>query len=120
MDFKLYAVRIFVADFDRACAFYGDTLGLECSFRSDEFGWAEFDVGGPRLGIERVAPDDAHGNALIGRFVGLSLQVDDIAEVYRRLGAAGVNFTAPPERQDWGGTLAQFTDPDGNELTLLG
>lgn len=117
---KLYAVRIFVRSWLEACDFYGTKLGLEERFRDDELGWAEYDIGGPCIGLERVAPEDSEGAALIGRFVGASLQVDDIASVYDELKRKGVQFTAPPEKQVWGGTLAFFKDPDGNELTLLG
>ena len=115
---ELHAVRIFVHDWDAACRFYGETLGLRERFRSDPHGWAEYDVGGAALGIERVDAADAASSALVGRFVGVSLRVDDI--VHRALAERGVRFTAPPERQAWGGTLAELADPDGNRLTLLG
>lgn len=117
---ELYAVRVFVRQWPQACAFYGETLGLTERFRNDDFGWAEYDLGGPCLGVERVAPGDAEGEALVGRFVGVSLRVDDIESLYQDLTAKGVEFTAPPENQAWGGTLAHFKDPDGNVLTLLG
>ena len=117
---ELYAVRIFVRDWEKACAFYGTILGLPERFRNDSFGWAEYDVGGPCLGIERVTPGDNESEALVGRFVGISLQVPDIAETYNALTQQGVVFSFPPEKQDWGGELAQFQDPDGNVLTLLG
>ena len=83
-------------------------------------GWAEYDLGGPCLGIERVSADDEEGSALIGRFLGISLRVEDIEATYARLKDAGVPFAQPPERQSWGGALAHFQDPDGNTLTLLG
>ena len=117
---KLYAVRIFVRQWPEACAFYGETLGLTERFRNDDIGWAEYDLGGPAFGVERVQPGNADGEALIGRFVGVSLRVDDIDATYEALKAKGVAFTAPPEKQPWGGALAHFRDPDGNELTLLG
>ena len=117
---KLYAVRIFVRRFPEACALYGETRGLAERSRNDDIGWAEFDLGGPCFGIERVRPGDAEGEALVGRFVGVSLQADDIDAAYDALTAKGVVFTAPPEKQPWGGALAHFRDPDGNELTLLG
>ena len=117
---KLYAVRVFVRRWPEACRFYGDVLGLEQRFRDDTAGWAEYDVGGPCLGVERVDDGDTDGDALVGRFLGISLQVEDIEAAHRRLAARGVRFTAPPERQPWGGWLAHFRDPDGNELTLLG
>ena len=117
---ELYAVRIFVRHWPAACAFYGGTLGLSERYRNDEVGWAEYDLGGPCLGIERVPVGDSEGEALVGRFVGVSLRVDDIDGVYRCLSDKGVAFPSPPERQPWGGSLAHFHDPDGNVLTLLG
>ena len=117
---ELYAVRIFVRRWPEACAFYKEALGLPERYRNDEVGWAEYDLGGPCLGVERVGTGDADGEALVGRFVGVSLRVDDIDGAYRSLKVKGVAFTAPPEKQVWGGTLAHFLDPDGNTLTLLG
>ena len=117
---KLYAIRIFVRNWSEACAFYGETLGLPERYRNDELGWAEYDLGGPCFGVERVQLGDSEGAALVGRFVGVSLQVEDIDAAYRSLRDKGVSFSAPPEKQDWGGSLAHFQDPDGNTLTLLG
>jgi catechol 2,3-dioxygenase-like lactoylglutathione lyase family enzyme len=117
---ELYAVRIFVRDWDAACTFYGEILGLSERFRNDELGWAEYDLAGPCFGLERVEPGDTESESLFGRFAGVSLRVDDIDEIYRSLKGKGAIFTSPPEKQEWGGTLAHFQDPDGNVLTLLG
>ena len=117
---ELYAVRIFVRQWPEACSFYRDDLGLNERYRNDEIGWAEYDLGGPCLGIERVQAGDGEGESLVGRFLGISLRVEDIGQTYEALTARGVNFNAPPERQPWGGALAHFRDPDGNVLTLLG
>ena len=120
MDYKLYAVRVFVTDWDRAFSFYSKTLEMSVRFAGPEIGWAEFDVGGARLAVERAAPDDAEAGVLVGRFVGLSLEVDDIQARYDGLRSRGVEFLGAPEKQPWGGVLAHFRDPDGNVLTLLG
>lgn len=117
---ELYAVRIFVQQWSRACAFYGEALGLKERFRNDELGWAEYDLGGPCFGVERIQLGDTEGAAMVGRFVGVSLRVDDIDDVYESLKMKGVQFKSPPEKQGWGGSLAHFQDPDGNILTLLG
>ena len=117
---ELYAVRIFVRDWSRACEFYSETLGLTERYRNDDIGWAEYDLGGPCFGVELVQPGDAEGDALVGRFVGVSLRVDDLNEIHQTLTKKGVRFSAPPEKQDWGGSLAHFQDPDGNTFTLLG
>jgi len=118
--YKLYAIRIFSSRWDDALRFYRDVIGLPVTFSDADMGWAQFDVGGCFIGLERAAADDAEGEDLVGRFVGVSLMVDDIAATYDALTRKGVEFLAPPERQPWGGVLAHFRDPDGNVLTLLG
>jgi len=118
--YKLYAVRIFVRDWKRALEFYSQKLGMPVGFANEDMGWAEITVGESRLGLERVAPGDPESSALTGRFLGVSLNVPDIAATYSELRARGVEFLAPPEKQPWGGTLAHFKDPEGNVLTLLG
>ena len=111
----LYAVRIFVSDWPAACRFYQQALGLELEFKDDAFGWAEFDAGGAKLGIERVDDDaSAEDKALIGRYLGISLRVDDVETTYRALLDKGVVFTSTPEKQAWGGVLADLQDPSGN------
>jgi lactoylglutathione lyase len=73
-----------------------------------------------QLVLERVDPSDAEGRALVGRFVGVTLEVPDVLATYEHLVARGVDFVEPPEKQPWGGILAHFRDPDGNVLTLSG
>ncbi len=73
-----------------------------------------------QLVLERVDPSDSEGRALVGRFVGVSLEVPDVLATYERLVARGVDFVEPPEKQAWGGMLAHLRDPDGNVITLVG
>lgn len=117
---KIYAVRVLVDDWLSACEFYKHTLNLTLEFENETFGWAEFDAGGAKLGIERVddnaSPED---KKLVGRFLGVSLQVDDVEETYKKLLEKGVEFTGQPEKQEWGGVLAHFKDTSGNVLTLV-
>ena len=116
---KLYGVRIFVDDFAAARTFYVETLGLPIAWDMAEHGAMGLDVGGPQLIVEAVDPDGEDAS-LMGRFVGVSLQVDDIHQTHAALSGKGVAFTGPPEKQFWGGWLAHFVDPAGNTLTLLG
>lgn len=116
---KLFAIRIFVDDWDAACDFYRNKLGLPETFCDSNMGWAQFSVGEANLGIERVAPTDKEAQQLVGRFVGISLQVDDLQKAYTDLKERGVEFDGPPEKQPWGGSLANFRDPSGNTLTLI-
>lgn len=117
--YRLFAVRVFVTDWERALRFYTETLGMATTFRGDEMGWAQLDTGAAQLALER-ADSQALDDGLVGRFVGVSLMVDDIDKTYQTLCARGVEFLGPPERMPWGGVLAQLRDPDGNVLTLLG
>jgi lactoylglutathione lyase len=114
---SLSAVRIFVNDLDRARRFYGDILELRETAAAP--GWAMFDIDGKNLIIETVPQDDPEHD-LVGRLLAVSFEVDDIDAAYRNLMAKGVLFPEPPEKQDWGGTLAFPRDPDGNILTLVG
>ena len=126
MDYKLYVVRVFVTDWERAIRFYTETLGIPAAFRCDEMGWAQLDTGEASLALERTDPSGEppyrgiEDEDLVGRFVGVSLTVEDIGKTYQELSERGVEFLGEPERMPWGGVLAHFKDPDGNVLTLLG
>lgn len=65
MSFRLYAVRIFSAYWQAAIHFYRETLGLTERFSDADMGWAEFDVGGPSLAIERAQDDDPEHRSLL-------------------------------------------------------
>ena len=45
-------------------------------------------------------------------------EVRDIAKSVGVLKRKGVRFVVSPTRQFWGGTVAVFCDPDGNEFLL--
>jgi uncharacterized glyoxalase superfamily protein PhnB len=78
-----------------------------------------FQAGAAALVVEAVPKDaEAADRALVGRFTGLSFEVPSAAAAYRDLRSRGVVFTGEPEKQFWGGTLATFRDPAGNELQL--
>jgi predicted enzyme related to lactoylglutathione lyase len=120
MNYKLLVVRVYVADWERALEFYSSTLGMPVVFAGAGIGWAELDTGEAHLALEHIDPGDPEAAGLLGRFVSVSLRVENIQETYETLSARGVKFLAPPERQPWGGVLAHLCDPEGNVLTLLG
>ena len=117
---KIGFVRVFVTDFNKSLDFYTKTLGMEIDY-TDKAGWAQFKSGEDvSLAIEKCAPDHVEqGLKLVGRFVGVTLMVDNIEKQYNQLVAKGVEFTGRPEKQHWGGTLAHLKDLDGNVLTLM-
>lgn len=117
---KVGFVRVFVTDLKRSMDFYTQTLGMELDYTDDKK-WAQFKSGdNVSLAIEECDPHHMiHGSKVVGRFVGVTLMVDNLADTHERLTGKGVKFSGKPEKQAWGGTLANLNDLDGNVLTLM-
>jgi lactoylglutathione lyase len=105
-----YAIH-YVADMDRAVAFYRDTVGLELKFSSP--GWSEFATGATTLALHPASEKNPAGTTHIG------LQADDMKVAHRRLTEAGVPFTREPTPEH-GTTLAEFVDSEGARVSLSG
>jgi len=110
LKFKFDAVFYYVNDLEKSIAFYQEKLGFPLVSRDYV---ARFNVNGvlfelvPHSSGTVVA---ASGNAR------LSLGTDDIHQAVRQLRARGV--TTSEVKEETGGLLAFFHDPDGNELCL--
>jgi predicted enzyme related to lactoylglutathione lyase len=101
--------------FPAMARFYRDTLGLIP--RSDKSDFINFDWNGLRLSVGVHA--GVRGASCEPLRVMLNLTVADIQAAHTRLAAAGVVFSRAPEREEWGGWVATFADPDGNILQLM-
>ena len=101
--------------FGAMARFYRDTLGL--TPRSAKGDFINFDWAGVRLSVG--VHDRVRGASRDPLRVMIHLTVDDIRAVHARLARAGVVFTREPEREEWGGWVATFADPDGNTLQLM-
>ena len=115
-DAKIAQLLIPVADFDTGVAFYRDTLGLPLLFTAPPQ-MAFFNCGGIRLLVGPVPSGQAQRGSAI------YFQVPDIKAVFTNLKKQGVVFQAEPHpihrtpaTELW---LAEFRDPDGNQLALL-
>ncbi|HEY0955085.1 MAG TPA: VOC family protein [Roseateles sp.] len=117
---QLSTARVFVKELSSAKSFYANSLGLPLKVDGERAGYCVFGAGAMDLVVETVA-DDApeEERRLVGRFTGLSFTVQGIRARYTELLSRGVVFSGEPERQAWGGTLATFADPAGNELQLV-
>ena len=110
-------VMIPIEDFDRGTAFYRDTLGIPFLFAAPPQ-MAFFQCGSVRLlvGVMPAGQQAQRGSAIY-------FQVPDIQAVFASIKANGVAFTADPhlvnrssKSELW---LAEFKDPDGNQLALM-
>ncbi len=116
---KIGGLRLFVDSIDTVLPFYRTLLG-EPLAQDAAAGFVVFDADGVNVVVERVDTDaDPADRALVGRFTGVSFDVEDIAAAHAKLAVAGVLFTAEPELQTWGGWLATLQDPAGNQLQLV-
>jgi predicted enzyme related to lactoylglutathione lyase len=106
-----------IDDFERGVAFYRDVLGLPLMFAASPQ-MAFFTCGPIRLLVGVVPPGQKaqRGSAIYFR-------VKDINAVFSSLKDSGVHFQASPhvvnrtsKSELW---LAEFTDPDGNQLALM-
>jgi len=104
------AVYYHVNDMEKSIAFYRDVLGFTLTSRGYV---ARFKLDGVLFELVPNPP----GNALQGSGnARLSLLVSDIRQATHELQARGVATT--PVREEPGGLLSYFKDPDGNELCL--
>ncbi len=106
-----------VEDLDRAITFYRDTLGLRFLFSAPPQ-MSFFQSGGVRLlvGVPEANQPRHRGSQVY-------FQVADIHAVFRTLAGRGVTFGANPHVVHRTATaelwLAEFRDPDGNQLALM-
>ena len=116
-DARIGQLMIPVQNLDKGLAFYRDSLGLKLLFAAPPQ-MAFFDCGGVRLlvGVLPAGEKAQRGSAIY-------FQVKDIDAVHANLKGKGVSFRAAPhavhrapKSELW---LAEFTDPDGNQLALM-
>ena len=107
---KLNYVIEFVADMDRAVNFYRDGLGLSLKFQSP--GWSEFSTGETSLGLHPPSEKNPAGSIELG------FNVPNLEKFHQEMTAKGVQFSMPPTKQDFGGSLTQFIDSEGRDCSV--
>ena len=116
-DASIAQLLIPVDDFDKGVAFYRDVLGFQFLFSAPPQ-MAFFLCGSVRLLVGVMSPGQApqRGSAIY-------FQVKDIEAVSASLKDKGVVFNQDPHVVHKTDTstlwLAQFKDPDGNQLALM-
>ena len=105
-----YAIK-FVADMDRAVAFYRDVLGLPLAFQSPD--WSEFNTGETRLALHSASDANPAGTVQLG------FRSEDLGAFYAAREANGVTFTAPPVDMH-GSRISRALDCEGAEISIGG
>ena len=106
-----------VEDLDQAIQYYRDTLGLKYLFSAPPQ-MSFFQAGGVRLlvGVPETGQPRERGSIVY-------FKVSDIHAVYATLKQRGVRFPSEPKLIHKTATselwLAEFRDPDGNQLALM-
>ena len=111
-----------VDDLDKAKRFYGETLGLEYTVLSEEFGLITLNLAGGRDTLVYRKPDFSPATYTI-----LNFEVDDIDAAVDGLAERGVGFERYDEmEQDEKGvargpgpSIAWFKDPAGNTIAVM-
>lgn len=105
---RLAYVIKFVADMDRAVAFYRDTFDLTVKMQTPF--WSELDTGETVLALHPASAENPAGSCQLG------FNLDDLKGFYE---SGKVEFTAPPTEQH-GTLLARMRDCEGAEVSLSG
>ncbi|MEM6763914.1 MAG: VOC family protein [Bacteroidota bacterium] len=120
IHYQLDTLRIFVRDLNEAMAFYKQLLGIPIRSFNEDLGWAELDLGeGVTIRLEWIYPFADEFQVRVGRFLGISLSVDDLESSFEKLTEKGVVFVKEPQKHTSGILVAHLQDPSGNVLTLV-
>ncbi|MEH3092095.1 MAG: VOC family protein [Agrobacterium cavarae] len=114
MVVKRIIANIATSDVKVAQAFYGDILGLDLVM---DHGWivtfaAPIIEARPQVSI---ATQGGSGTPVPD----LSIEVDDLEEVLRRVKAAGLKLEYGPAREPWGVKRFYLRDPFGRLINIL-
>ncbi len=116
---KLTDVGLFVADLERAIAFYGGTLGFELKRR--DIGFAEFRTEGVGLALWEVEDvtqalelADTPRQGLAAMVAVRVETAEEVDALHDTLVAKGVTIVQAPMTHAWNARTTYFSDPDGN------
>lgn len=113
-------------DFDRAVAFYRDSLGLvEEFYVESEGGAVVMALQAGRATLEIVNPaqrrliDEVEVGQEVSRSIRVAFQVADAASATAQLVAAGADLVAPPTETPWRSLNSRLEAPAGLQITLF-
>jgi lactoylglutathione lyase len=122
---KELRLALTVEDYERALAFYRDTLGLRVleAWREPAGHVTLLDAGRATLELldpeHAAAVDELEVGRRVAGTVRIALQVDDSAAVADAMEAAGADRLAGPVVTPWQHQNVRLVAPDGMQLTLF-
>ncbi len=117
MNVEQFVVNVNSGQPEALIAFYRDTVGLT---PNAEMGPGAFMAGSSSfIALIIEGHDDVQGATKEPARVLLNFLVSDLASEEARLKAAGVPFVMDATEEPGFGTVATFTDPDGNLCQLM-
>lgn len=114
MEVNGFHIQITSEDPDRLKAFYRETVGLPTV---PEIGDGAFNVGGANLIVD--GHSETKGGTKEPQRMLVDLVVADLKAEQTRLEGKGVKFIRREGKEEWGGTISTFLDPDGNYCQLI-
>lgn len=114
MQINNFHVQITSDNPDRLKTFYRDTVGLPTV---PEMGDGAFQVAGANFFID--GHSETKGSTKEPNRVLVDLVVPDLKAEQTRLEGAGVKFVRKEGKEEWGGIISTFQDPDGNYCQLI-
>lgn len=110
MSTELSHIFMLVFDLERQRRLFVDILGL--SVLAEHPGYLR--IGGSdgfHIGMEQGKPGPPNA-------MEITIQVDDVDQMYERLVEAGVEVEDHPKDQDWGARHVWFRDGDGRRMSI--
>lgn len=114
---RINTVFIYVQDMKKMRDFYSGVLELGKPVVETET-WIEFDLPGCHLALHKGDPSMLEQSQSSQSKVKFSMEVEDIEKVCEELKSKNLKFTFGPKK-DFGATLAEFLDPEGNPLRVI-
>ncbi|MFW9799603.1 MAG: VOC family protein [Candidatus Thorarchaeota archaeon] len=113
---RLWLTMVEVSDMDRAVEFYHGVLGLPIALDARAFNHVEVGPDEPmaKIGLHATGKKTSKTTR-----TGVVFDTDDIYALCERLKSHGVVFTQEPTVMPWGSMVADFLDPDNNELEVV-
>lgn len=118
MDFV--STRIIADDINRLVRFYED-IGLKATWYTEEFAELSTPTCTLAIGSKRTMDLFGAGAAIPrnNRSLILEFRVDDVDEIFSRLGASLEDVVQPPTTQPWGNRSLLFRDPENNLVNFF-